>query len=86
MDVKRHRCAFSIHQNKKRASLDSREADRKISQNKRTNIVRGRQTEFDHLNNCYVKLKLQDTMLSAINTTKKGDKTFLINTLLLPTN
>ena len=38
MDVKRHRCAFSIHQNKKRASLDSREADRKISQNKTTNI------------------------------------------------
>ena len=38
MDVKHHRCAFSIHQNKKRASLYSREADRKISQNKRTNI------------------------------------------------
>ena len=86
MDVKRHRCAFSIHKNEKRASLDSKEAERKISQNKRTNIVRGRQTEFDHLNNCCVKLKLQDTMLSAIKTTKKGDKTFLINTLLPPTN
>ena len=58
MDVKRHRCAFSIHQNEKRASRHSKEAERKISQNKRTNIVRGRQTEFDHLNNCYVKLKL----------------------------
>ena len=38
MDVKRHRCTFSIHQNEKKASLDSREADRKISQNKTTNI------------------------------------------------
>ena len=38
MDVKRHRCAFSIHQNEKRTSLDSKEAERKISQNKRTNI------------------------------------------------
>ena len=85
MDVKRQRCAFIIHKNEKRASLDSKEAERKISQNKRTNIVRGRQTEFDHLNNCCVKLKLQDTMLSAIKTTKKGDKTFLINTLLPPT-
>ena len=86
MDVKRHGCAFSIHQNEKRASRHSKKAERKISQNKRTNIVRGRQTEFDHLNNCCVKLKLQDTMLSAIKTTKKGDKTFLINTLLLKTN
>ena len=49
MDVKRRRCAFSIHKNEKRASLDSKEAERKISQSKRTNIVRGRQTEFDHL-------------------------------------
>ena len=38
MDVKRHRCAFSIHKNEKRASLDLREADRKISENKTTNI------------------------------------------------
>ena len=38
MDVKSHRCAFSIHQNKKRASLHSKKAERKISQNKRKNI------------------------------------------------
>ena len=77
MDFKRHRCAFSIHQNEQRASLDSREADGKISQNKTTNIVRGRKTEFDLLNNCCVKLKLQDTMLSAIKTTKREIKPFL---------
>ena len=39
MDVKSHdRCAFSIHQNKKRASLHSKKPERKISQNKRKNI------------------------------------------------